>query len=269
MLRKLIICTLAFWVLPVTAAPSAKLWSYWLAESAYSQISPDHQAWQQLLDAYLDAQHSSGIYRFDYAAVSIEDQAKLDDYLEALSALDPRSLSRAQQKAYWINLYNALTVQTVLRVYPVESILDIGGSWFSRGPWNQKRLNIAGQDLSLNDIEHRILRPIWRDFRIHFAVNCASLGCPNLLPKAFTVDNTERLLKQAAEDYLQHPRGLRFSADKLRLSKIFDWYGDDFGRTQSQRLQTLARYLGPEKAQRLRAYNGDIDYHYDWALNQP
>ena len=134
------------------------------------------------------AQHlrtgEDGIARIGYGAVSDEDRKSLDAYIAALAGHpgSRRALNRAEQQAYWINLYNALTVQVILDHYPVESIrdIDISPGLFADGPWGKKLVTIEGEAVSLDDIEHRILRPIWKDPRIHYAVNCASIGCPNL-----------------------------------------------------------------------------------------
>lgn len=252
-----------------SAAPKADLWPFWQASNQASVETISHAPWQQILDHYLDAEHASGIARFNYAAVSATDKNRLLAYLENMQALDPRDYRKAEQLAYWINLYNALTVQRVLLAYPVDSILRVGGGLFRRGPWNEKLLNIAGQAISLNDIEHRILRPIWRDYRIHFAVNCASLGCPNLSATAYTAELAEVLLEQAAEQYLAHPRGVEFSNGQLTLSKLFDWYQEDFGENERAVLQTLSQHVSADQAERLRQYRGDIQYQYDWAINKP
>lgn len=253
----------------VSAAPKADLWALWQASNESSTEVVDHGAWQQILDRYLDAKHASGVNRFDYAAVTADDKTALDSYIRQLQSIDPRRLRRDEQQAYWINLYNAHTVQVVLAAYPVKSILKVDGGIFSRGPWNKKRLNIAGQAVSLNDIEHRILRPIWKDPRIHFAVNCASIGCPNLLASVFTAANAEGLLTQAAQEYLSHSRGLNFNGNTLRLSKIFDWYRLDFAMSERDLLKALLPYLPVETAKKLKGFNGDIEYHYDWSLNGP
>ena len=120
-------------------------------------------------------------------------------YLKNLQSLPISSYNRVEQKAYWINLYNGLTVDLVLSRLPLESIRDVNISpgLFVRGPWGAKLLTVEEERLSLDDIEHRILRPIWKDNRVHYAVNCASLGCPNLQPDAFTSANTEALLATA------------------------------------------------------------------------
>ncbi len=249
------------------AAPSAELIKFWLDTEESSTTSIDHQAWQNILDAYL-VKEASGVNLFKYSAVSDNDHQSLKDYVKTLAALDPRKYNRDEQMAYWINLYNALTVDVMLDAYPVKSILKVGGSFFSPGPWKKKYLKIAGQEVSLNDIEHGILRPIWKDSRIHYAVNCASYSCPNLSTTAFTAENTEEQLTQAAKDYINNPRGVTVDGEDLLLSKIFDWYSVDFGKNEEELLQELAKYAEPELAERLSNHDGDIDYDYNWDLNE-
>jgi len=248
------------------AAPASDLWPYWNASDETSDTRVDHQAWQRLLDSYLVVTEAPPTL-FRYDAVTAEDRAALDGYLDALAAIDPRTLARAEQLPYWINLYNALTVQVVLDHPAEDSIRDMGDGFFRPGPWNDELLRIAGQDVTLNDIEHRILRPIWNDHRIHFVVNCASIGCPSLAPRAYTRDNTRELMDQGEQRYLNDPRGLTFLPNgRLRLSSIFDWYVADFGGDRA----ALLRYLAgarPDLAERLQRYDGPIDYHYDWSLN--
>lgn len=249
------------------AAPDSDLWSFWEEAGAKAERI-DHSAWQKVLDRYLITDHDSGVNRFDYAAVSGADVKMLYDYLQALQAVDPREYPRAEQFAYWVNFYNAATVKLVLDAYPVESIRKVRGGWFSRGPWNEDIATVAGQSITLNDIEHRILRPIWNEPRIHFVVNCASIGCPNLAPQAFTARNAEQLLQQSARDYLSHPRGARFEDDRLTLSSIFDWYQVDFGDSEQAMLRTISGWMPVAQAQRVRNYDGRIDYEYDWRLNE-
>src|SRR6185436_17606316 len=136
---------------------------------------------------------------------------KLDAYLERLQAVKVMQFSRPEQRAYWANLYNATTVQVILEHYPVESItkINISPGFFAKGPWKKKLLKIEGEEVSLDDIEHRILRPLWKDPRTHYSVNCASVGCPNLLPRAFTAGNMEEMLDEGARTYVNHPRGAR------------------------------------------------------------
>ncbi|MEH6467751.1 MAG: DUF547 domain-containing protein [Porticoccus sp.] len=251
------------------AAPESNVQGFW-SESNESNISIiEHSTWQTLLDVYLNNKHPSGINRFDYAAVNTEDHKRLDSYLQQMQQLDPRAFNRTEQKAYWINLYNALTVELILKNYPTESITKLGKSFFSFGPWDDKIANIQGHELSLNDIEHGILRPLFQDNRIHYAVNCASLSCPNLSATAYTSANIHSQLEQAAKLYVNHPRGVTFEDGTLKVSNIYQWYKEDFGGNDKTLLSHLTHYAEPSLAERLRHYQADIEYHYNWKLNQP
>lgn len=250
-----------------SAAPESKLIGFWLDTDKDSTSTISHQAWQDFLDKYIVAE-ASGINLLKYSAVSKDDHKALKDYINELESTDPRQYNRGEQMAYWINLYNSLTVDVVLDAYPTKSILKIGGSFFSPGPWNKKHLEIAGQKVSLNDIEHGILRPIWKDSRIHYAVNCASFSCPNLSVTAFTAENTEEQLAIAAKDYINNPRGIEIDGEDLLLSKIFDWYQVDFGTNEEELLENLATHANPDLAERLKNHDGDTDYDYDWSLNE-
>jgi len=203
-----------------------------------------------------------------YAAVSESDKQDLRDYIAGLQTLDPRRYSRAEQLAYWINLYNAATVDLVLQNPRKRSILRMGEGLFSVGPWDDEILSIAGEALTLNDIEHRILRPIWRDRRIHFAVNCASMSCPNLSTNAYTRENVEQQLSQNELAYITDPRGVTFTKNgQLEVSRIFDWYLNDFAPTPEALVEYLASHAEPPLRQRIEGYDGKLKYEYDWSLN--
>ena len=239
---------LAMGVVPASAAPKAVPWSFWTANDPAGQVRVDHGLWDRFLKKYVVANHPSGVNRVRYASVTPEDRKALDDYLQRLQGVDVTRLNRSEQKSYWIDLYNAVTVKVVLDHYPVKSIRDINISpgLFSSGPWGSKLLTIQGQKVSLDDIEHRILRPLWKDNRVHYAVNCASLGCPNLQPEAYTTENSEALL----------------------LSSIYDWFQGDFGGSEESVLRHLQRYSNPELATRLKEFGGKISYDYDWRINE-
>ena len=159
-----------------------------------------------------------------------------------------RDAQPAEQQAYWINLYNALTVQVILDHYPVDSIrdIDISPGFFADGPWGKKLLVVDGEEVSLDDIEHRILRPIWQDLRIHYAVNCASIGCPNLQPEAFTAENADRLMDEGARAYIGHPRGASVDRGKLTVSSIYKWFKADFGGSDVGVIDHLQQFAEPE-----------------------
>ena len=261
-------------VTTVYSAPKSDLWPRWQSHNAENSELIDHSAWQIFLDNYLvsnqlntESSTIAGINLVRYAAVSKEDRGLLNNYLKKLESTAVSSFSRPQQRAFWINLYNASTVNLILEHYPLESITKISFSFFSFGPWDEELLTVEGEELSLNDIEHRILRPIWRDPRIHYALNCASLGCPNLLPQAFTELNTESLLEQGARDYINHPRGADVQDDSIILSKIYEWYQADFGGDEEGVLLHLQQYSTKERLKSLNAEELEIDYQYDWRLN--
>ena len=167
------------WPHTARAAPPAELWAKWQARDDQSSAMIDHSAWNRFLHSYVQI-GTDGIARIPYARVAASDRGALSADLARLSSLPISRYSRREQFAFWVDLYNALTVQVVLDHYPVSSIRDLSISpgLFSFGPWGKKLIAVEGEALSLDDIEHRILRPIWRDPRIHYAVNCAALGCP-------------------------------------------------------------------------------------------
>ncbi len=225
-----------------TVEPRADLRAAFTAADPTSEVEVDHTPWQRLLDAYLVADHPSGIWRIRYAAFDSVDRDVLTSYLTRLQAVDTRTLHPREQMAFWINLYNARTVALIVERPDIESITTLAASPLSYGPWDQQLMNVNEQTLSLDDVEHGILRPLFKDPRIHFGVNCASLGCPNLLPVAFTRDNLDAQLTAGARAYVNHPRGARFEDGTLVLSSIFDWYADDFGSDRETRLDTIAQW---------------------------
>ncbi|CAM2809340.1 DUF547 domain-containing protein [Vibrio rarus] len=256
---------LKVWMLIITllsfhslAAPKSELWPYW-DKHTQSENSIDHRQWQALLDRYLITQGDNTLFR--YASVTSQDKQALNNYLSSLANIDPRQYTKAQQYAYWVNLYNSLTVKLILDNYPTKSITKLGGL-FSFGPWDKEIIEVAGKPLTLNDIEHRILRPIWNDPRTHYAVNCASLGCPNLQSQAFTAQNTQQLLEHSAKAFINSDKGVKLSKGKLQLSYIYDWFAVDFAGKE-QLLQHLSQYRDD-----VAAFKGKIIYDYNWQLNE-
>lgn len=240
------------------AAPKSDLWPYWQQSNQSNTATISHQEWQSFLDRYLVTEGDNTLVK--YGSVSAQDKQKLNHYIDTLSSIDPRQYALNEQYAYWVNLYNAITVDLILGDYPVKSITKLGGL-FSFGPWEEKVVNVAGKALTLNDIEHRILRPIWNDPRTHYAVNCASLGCPNLQSLAFTSDNSEQLLEKAAKEFINSDKGVLLSTGNAQLSSIYDWFADDFGNKQ-ELIQHLAKYRAE-----LTSLRSKFNYEYDWSLN--
>jgi hypothetical protein len=253
---------------PALAAPKAEPWPRWEAHDPASTATIDHAAWQRFVAANVVA-GSDGVNRIAYGRVRAADRRALETYIAMLSATPIGRHRRDEQRAFWINLYNAATVKLILDRYPLESILklSISPGWFSVGPWGKKLLRVEGVDLSLDDIEHRILRPIWRDPRIHYAVNCASIGCPNLRREAYTAANVDGLLTRAARDYVNNWRGANFVNGQLFVSSIYKWYRADFGDSNRAVIDHLRAYAAPALAARLATVNDVAGHQYDWTLN--
>ena len=252
----------------VQSAPKAEIWARWLTHNPHSVDTISHKKWDLFLKAYIRADQNH-VNRINYAHVNLEDKKGLKAYIEWLSTLPISTYNRDQQRAFWINLYNALTISVILEHYPVDSIMEIklSSGFFTRGPWEKKIISIEKEKLSLNDIEHRILRPIWLDPRTHYAVNCASLGCPNLSKEAFTAENMEEQLDNAASAFINHPRGAEIKRGKLIVSSIYEWFKKDFGNSDAKVIEHLRRYAKPTLLQNLAQIERIDDDQYDWKLN--
>ena len=251
------------------AAPKSELWPYWSAYQSQSSIKVDHQIWQALLSRYV-LLSDDGIHRVAYGEFDETAKAKLREYLDAMSHIAPTQLNRDEQLAYWINLYNAQTIQVVLDHPRKKSILSMG-PFFSLGPWDEPYLTIENKPVTLNDIEHRILRPIWQDHRLHYVLNCASIGCPNLSQTAYRATSIAQQMADAQIAFLQHPRAISFTdRGELQLTSLFDWYLADFAPDVFGLLAYLA-VQRPDLAADLAAMAGNADakinYVYDWDLN--
>lgn len=245
-------------------APKPDPWPFWDQSGEATGI--DHAPWQRFLHAHVHT-GDDGINRVSYAQVSAEERRVLLDYINSLERIEIRGYRRDEQLAFWINLYNAATVSVVLENYPVTSIRDISSGFLSFGPWSKKLLSIEGQELSLNDIEHRILRPQWREPRIHYALNCSALGCPNLQRDAFTPGNTQAQFDRAAREFINHPRGVAIVEGGLRVSSIYSWFREDFGNGEAEVIKHLQVYAQPALATELAGFSSIDDNDYDWALN--
>ncbi len=249
-------------------APAPDLWQRWAAHDPRSTAVIDHGAWDRLLRTYL-RRDGDGVNRFAYAEVGAADRRALEAYIADLAGVPISRYRRPEQFAYWVNLYNAATVRVVLAHYPVATIrdIDISPGIIADGPWGRPLVTVEGEALSLDDIEHRVLRPIWRDPRIHYAVNCAAVGCPNLRPRAFTAGNSESLLAAGAEDYVNDPRGVTVRDGGLVVSSIYAWFAADFGGDAAGVLAHLRLFARPELLRQLDRGGRIVGYEYDWSLN--
>ena len=229
-------------------------------------------AFSEALARYV-VEGDDGLNRVRYRAwkASPADCKALGDFIGHLQAQRPSLLPDAERMAFWVNLYNAVTLQVILERYPVRSIREIRSRTLDPrgliGPWFERRMVVEGRRLSLSDVENTILRKEFGDPRIHYAINCASNGCPNLQPKVWTGEQLNEALDTAAASFIASPRGAWIDeAGRSHISRIFKWYAADFrvdGGVQSHLLQ----YATPTTQVSLSHVGRQSRYDYDWTLN--
>ncbi|HAT9084518.1 TPA: DUF547 domain-containing protein, partial [Legionella pneumophila subsp. pneumophila] len=193
------------------------------------------------------------------------------EYIKNLSQIDIDNYNRQEQLAYWINLYNALTVLTVANYYPIANIqeINISPGLFSVGPWGANIITIKNTNLSLDDINNRIIRPIWNDPRTHYALNNATIGAPNLSKQAYQGSLLEQQLNDAAFKYINSLRGVHVIEGKLIVSKLYDWYEEDFGGTKKYVIKHLLQFAKEPLRNQLKHINTIDSYIYNWHINCP
>lgn len=234
-----------------------------------SDIKVDNSLWNKILKAHI-TKGENDLNLFNYKALKENNREDLTNYLKILESTDVTKLNRNEQFAFWANLYNAKTIDVILDHYPTKSIrdIDISPGIFSNGPWGKKLVTINGIELSLDDIEHKIMRVLWKEPRVHYAVNCASIGCPNLATEALTGENLEIQLNKGAVAYVNSPRGVKVENGNVTVSKIYNWFKEDFGSSQANILKHVRKYASPELKEKLKGKTKIYDYEYDWSLNE-
>ena len=216
----------------------------------------DHSQWNSLL-----SDHVSSSGKVDYKGFK-SDKAKLQKYLDELETNTVSSdWSSSEIKAYWINAYNAYTVKLMVDNYPLKSIKDL--KFDGKSAWDRKWIKIGGSTLSLNDIEHKKLRAKYNEPRIHFAVNCASFSCPILLNEAYTASKLESQLTKQAKRFINDSSRNKISSDKVQISKLFDWYKDDFTSKGS-----IIAFLNKYSTVKINE-SASVSYlTYNWSINE-
>lgn len=220
-------------------------------------VRPLHARYDALLSAYVQGT------AVDYAAWAADsaDVVALASYVEGLARLDPSGWPEADALSYWINLYNAVTLRLILEHHPLDSIKDLGG-FLKTSPWKRKLVTVGGRSLTLDDIENDVIRATFDEPRIHFALNCASVGCPPLQPWAYVPDRLDEQLDAACEFALSREGWVHVSGDTVRLTKIFDWYEADFASAGG-----VLAFVNRFRADPIPV-DADVAYlPYDWSLN--
>lgn len=212
-----------------------------------------HDLFDQLLRKYVS---SSGKVNYDGMK---QNKKMLKQYLELLKNHPPQSdWSKNKTMAYWINLYNAFTIYSIVEAYPVKSIMDIEGGKI----WDKKTISIGGKSLTLNQIEKDKLLKRYKEPRVHFAVNCAAASCPPLLNKAWTEDNVQRYLSKQAKAFINNTKENSVTSTKLNISQIFNWYAGDFGGSDK-----IVAYFQKYSEVEIKD-NAKVSFRdYDWSLN--
>lgn len=228
----------------------------------------DHRDWDRLLRRHVD---EAGEVGYSQWKETPDDVQALDAYLESLSRADPvLDAGREARLAFWINAYNALTIRGILREYPTASIQNHAARLWGFNIWRDLLLHVGEQDYSLGQIEHELLRPL-QEPRIHFAIVCASRGCPRLLNRAYQSSDLEQQLQDNSRNFFADPQRLNYdsSTGRLRLSPILKWYAKDFGESQDEMLKNITPYLPDSVSGRLPDKRSFVpDYlDYDWSLN--
>ena len=229
----------------------------------------DHSTWDQLLQEYVD---DRGLVDYAGWQKSKQDILALDEYLNHLSSANLQAKSsRDARLAFWINAYNAVTVKGILREYPTRSIRKHTSKGSGYNIWKDLLLKVGGQGVSLDEIEHKVLRPMGEP-RIHFAIVCASYSCPPLLNRAYTADQLDQQLTGNSRRFFANPENFQHDQRRrrFRLSAIMDWFGNDFGSTRADQLKAISPYLPTEEARRA-ALDSSVRtsfLKYDWSLNE-
>ncbi len=237
--------------------------------SAVSAAEPDYKLWQDLLSKHYDPARG-----MDYKGLK-QDKAVLDRLRQQMAAVDVAALSKPEQLAYWINLYNISTVNVVAEGYPIDSIRDLSTDPIIRlNVFKKPHVLIKGGTTSLDEAENRKIREGFKDPRIHFAINCAAESCPPIRPEPFTGARIDQQLDDQARKFLNGPHGVRLEEHggklTLHVTKIMDWFKDDFASWGGGQVSFLRKFLTPDKVKRIDAAKGKVDLEFDdysWKLN--
>ena len=229
----------------------------------------DHSAWDKLLRKYVD---NNGMVNYRGWHASASDRQQLGSYLSTLSTASRKLPSTPEaKKAFWINAYNAVTVSGILQVYPTSSIRNHTAKLFGYNIWNDYQLYVDGEAFALESMEHKILRKM-SDPRIHFAIVCASVGCPRLLNQAYVPERLDEQLDINAKDFFSRSQNFKYDVSKkqFELSSILSWFGEDFGSDQKTQLRRIAPWLPtPEAKQAAEQGNVSVSFQdYNWNLNE-
>ena len=229
------------------------------ASSGWAAPTVDHRIYAELLAKYVN----DGQVNYDGFK---REEAQLNQYLEVLKNIDPKQLSSKEQFAFYANAYNAWTIKLILSGYPgIKSIKELGSLF--KTPWKKKIVRIDGNLLTLDDVEHNILRPRFKEPRVHFAINCAAFSCPPLRSEPYQGNILDRQLDEATRAFINNPERNYLEGNTLYVSKIFKWFAEDFDHDV---VGFVSKFAENKFKQKLKAKKDILKVkflHYDWSLN--
>jgi hypothetical protein len=219
----------------------------------------NHEIWADLLGKYITP---DGV---DYSGFKKEEE-RVDQYLEVLENTDPEMLPRNEQYSYYINAYNAWTIKLILSGYPgVKSIKDFGT--ILQSPWQKDWVRVNGKIITLDHLEHNILRPRYKDPRVHFAINCSAASCPPLRPEPYLAQTLDLQLDDSTRSFVNDADSYRLEGNTLYISRIFKWFSEDFNEDALGFYLQYAEDDFKEKLNRIKDRIKIKYLHYDWSLN--
>jgi hypothetical protein len=228
--------------------------------------APDYASWGELLAKYYDP--AKGM---NYRDLKAKDGKTLESLRKSLVQVDPKTLSKKDQLAYWINVYNVNVVSTIVEHYPVASIRDISTDIITRlNVFKKDTVPVKSGMISLNDVENDRIRAGFHDPRIHFAINCAAQSCPPIRPEPYTGAKIDEQLDDQVRKFLTGPHGVRIEKNVVHTTKIMDWFGEDFDKWAGGKVAFLKKHLPADRARQLEAAGADPKFEYDdysWKLN--
>lgn len=244
--------------------------SFGLISTGVEAFDHTHEDFSSVLKEFVSLVNDRSVV--DYKALK-EQPGGLDGYLASLQSVTPeefRTFTKDQQLAFLINAYNGFTLKLIISHYPVSSIKKIGGI---SGPWKVKFFELLGERKHLDDIEHNMIRKMFKEPRIHFAVNCASRGCPDLASTAYEANSLESQLEEATRNFLRDSSLNRLSTNEkqLEVSSIFTWFKNDFISASGSLQNFLTIYVPLTLEQKSKVLSGEIGLKfldYDWSLNE-
>ncbi len=226
-------------------------------------------SWPVVMHNYLSVPDADGLISINYKALAASetDRAVLKGYIRYLENQNPDAMSPDAAVSYWANLYNAVTVDVIVDNYPVKSIKEIKSGILSPGPWKLKLVTVNGKELSLDDIEHGIMRKQFPSPHVHYMVNCASIGCPNIKAGEWKAETLDADREMAARAFINSPRGVTVKGNRLTVSSIYSWFDEDFGGSKSTVLSHIREFADADLAAAIDNGATIKNYDYDWSLN--